>query len=90
MLPYKNTYQIIRARYTEYQYFIVPKEWNIESIDVKMGYLYHRGFACDGSEDVDMECHHDTYSEFKRPDSVEVVDYPELFDCIPQQHLLNK
>lgn len=87
-LPSAETHQIIRAVYTEFQYFIVPKDWEVDELQVHDGNLYRMGAA------THLASRHDTYNMVNHaPEYMEVAsseDYPEFFDCISHQELIGR
>lgn len=87
-LPTAETHQIIRAVYTEFQYFIVPKDWEVDELYVHDGNLYRMGVA------THIASRHDTYSMVNHaPEYMEVAsseDYLEFFDCISHQELIER
>lgn len=71
-----ETHKVIRAVYTHYQFFAVPKEWEMDEIGVKYNTLYYKDEEVEGVLDAD--------DGMKYPDDITEEDFDEyndFFDC---------
>lgn len=70
-----ETHKVIRAVYSTYEYFAVPKDWNMDDITVRYDKLYYKGNVINGiTSTMDREY----------PDEITEEDFDDFdtyFDC---------
>jgi hypothetical protein len=70
-----ETHKVIRAVYTTYQLFAVPKDWEMDDISVKYSTLYYKDEVVGGVlPELDMKYADDLTEE-------DFEDYECYFDC---------